>query len=421
LEQPAIVSNNSHFAVRNLFGRPFGLPPAVADPGPRYLKNVVGISPADKRVLMAAMVSAMGVRQFEDIEHHVFDAIESVYETPLICAKKTRWVPCSKTCETTVRRLMNAETASTAFLLRCITESVLPRTQTVAFGVKRGTRLTGLWKEDKTSLTITQLGTPGRPSRLIMGFGPSAAGKTHWATTIVELLLEANGDHFPTAFLSIDGGIYRACSKVYGAMVKGAARACVLGFDTLVLAGLKTLLGTSLFDSDAIKNRVMEFLARERLKSPISLYVPDTLGSCGGVFGSPCKSKYKKFIDVADDAENWIGLFIWQHKTAAECNEKDPRRKCVGCVESGTAREVVEGKKYSSDAYSYSMKNGQVAFKTAPGGRYKIHNCGRRDGVSLFEDYTPDSDARRATETVLTNHQRDKQYLYTYRLNPSAW
>jgi hypothetical protein len=308
---------------------------------------------------------------------------------------------------------------STAFVLRCIAASVLPIEQTVEFAVKPGRVLTGRWKDDEDSLSLTRLGIPGRPSRLIMGFGPSAAGKTHWATTIVELLSEAYGDTFPTAFLSIDGGIYRELSKVYKAIVEGANEACVLGFDNLVVAGAKALLGgpKSLFSADTVKKSVMNFLAKERAMTPISLYVPDTLGGCGGVFGGSCKSKYKQYIDVANDAGNWIGLLIYQHLTAAECVWKaHPDRVCVGCTASGAEREVVEGKKYNSDAYYYSMDNGEAAFQTAPGGRYKIHNCGRRGGISFFEDYTPDSYVRRKMETVLKSHQNDKRYEYLYRM-----
>lgn len=387
-----------------------------------YLAKVLGISPEAKGALMRAMLSAMKVGRVEDIEKKVFSAIHTLYEKPLICAKRTRWVPCSFACETTARELMKAETESTAFVLRCIAGSVLPIEQTTEFAVKPGKVLTGLWKDDADSLSLTRLGTPGRPSRLLMGFGPSAAGKTHWATTIVELLTEAYGDRFPTAFLSIDGGIYRALSTVYEAIVKGANEACVLGFDNLVAAGAKAMLGGSLFSSDLVKKSVLEFLAKERATTPISLYVPDTLGGCGGFFGASCASKYKQYIDVANDAENWIGLFIYQHLTADKCDWKAyPRRACVGCTASGTKREVIEGKQYSPDAYVYSMANGEAAFQTAPGGRYKIHNCGRKNCISFFEDYTPDSVARRALEVVLKSHQADKGYEYVYKLRPADW
>ena len=48
---------------------------------------------------------------------------------------------------------------------------------------------------------------------------------------------------------------------------------------------------------------------------------------------------------------------------------------------SGKGRELTEGKKYSSSAYSYSKKHGYKAIKQAPGARIDIHNSGGKQNV----------------------------------------
>ena len=377
-----------------------------------YLEKLSGISSALKQYLINKMFFEMGVNKFKDIEENIGLAIETLYKKPLICAKRAYWVSCVDKCDEVVRHLTTAEMESTAFMLHCIAESVLPSTERIEINVTPGAELTGKWNDDKHMFVISSLGDIERKSRLIMGFGPSAAGKTHWATTIINLM-QMSDPTFPTAFLSIDGGIYRASSAVYAGILKGAETACVLGFRNLVRAGLSSVFGKSLFDADIVKKAVMDYL--EDSEVPISLYVPDTLGGCGGFIGGSCVKKYDKYINLANDPDGWIGLLIWQHVTANTCEFlHDAARKCVGCTESGTSREMKEGKKYSSTAYSYSMANGEDAIKRAPGGRYKIHNCGRPGGISILEDHTPDSIAHRQIANVLQRSAEFGKYDYKF-------
>ena len=71
---------------------------------------------------------------------------------------------------------------------------------------------------------------------------------------------------------------------------------------------------------------------------------------------------------------------VWQHKSNAEC-EFPPKKRCVGTIESGVSREVVEGTKYSSGAYRLSMKAGKM-YLTAPGISMAIHNSGSKSKKS---------------------------------------
>jgi hypothetical protein len=58
--------------------------------------------------------------------------------------------------------------------------------------------LSGKWKDDYDKLVITGLETTDNiKPRLIMGFGPSASGKTHLTTEIIKILLDIENNNFP--------------------------------------------------------------------------------------------------------------------------------------------------------------------------------------------------------------------------------
>jgi hypothetical protein len=304
---------------------------------------------------------------------------------------KKEWIDCLETkpekCQGTIKRLIALEINSTSYMLRMLSESIIsvdPEAKyTFEFSVLplNVGQLTGIWENDKALIQLifyeeyhdTNENKKVKDPRLIMGFGPSASGKTYCAKKIIELL-STQDLSFPKTFLSIDGGIQRECSVVYQlaktiAIQKGHA-------------GLKNLVSSqnskSLFDSAIIKKNVKEYLiAQKALDAPdrprkISLYVPETLGICGAV---NCIGKYNSYIEITGDKTNWIALVIWQHKTEDEC-VFDYFHKCKGCTESGTARQMSEGKKYSSSAYPFSMYNGILESQRAPGGYFKIHNSG---------------------------------------------
>jgi hypothetical protein len=262
---------------------------------------------------------------------------------------------------------------------------------------------------------------PPRPSgRLIMGFGPSASGKTYWAQTLLNLFTAADSS-FPKALMCIDGGIHRSTSLVYSAVVQATRSGCLRGLDNLVLPGMSLKLGVrTLFSSSTVKKQQVAFLQRQT-HLPVSLYVPETLGDCDwvplGALGkavgaSSCADKYAAYRQITGD-EAWIGLLIWQHKSGGECDQVGARR-CMGCMDSGTAREEVEGKRYSSTAYDHSMKEGGKAIQSAPGGCYKIHNGGARGRVSMFQDFSVYTDTTAHVQRALELAQ--EQYAYVYQM-----
>jgi hypothetical protein len=364
-------------------------------------------TPVDKADLEASMLRAMELPSLAAINLAVRQAIKTVHHETLLCVNPTQWKSCSGECDSIVRALMTAELASTAYMLRALAASVLSVEKAYTLEFATTEPLTGLWEIDCEVVRIVRLGDPV-PGRLMMGFGPSASGKTYWAKSLLTLCTSADPT-FPKTLLTIDGGTYRAVSVVYKAVVEEAARICALGFDNLVLSTWSPTR-TSLFSSDIVKKSIITFLRQQRI--PISLYVPETLGDCGHFRPKNCNSKYASYIAITHDA-HWIGLLIWQHINGAACDQEGVMR-CVGCTESGQKREVEEGKKYSNSAYEHSMQEGEKEFRMAPGGQYKIHNGGGPGRISTFQDFTIYTEATQPIQAALAN--AESKYSYVYKL-----
>lgn len=322
------------------------------------------------------------------------------------------WEDCLDRCYTETSHMVVKEIKSTAYMLRTITKSfVIPKENKKSAAEAQNKKkniefiltsnvanITGIWEKDyklfdikisndnEGEIDLDNLAAANRPKtgRLIMGFGPSASGKTHCASLVIELLrlIEPNG--FPDFFLTIDGGVFRQQSVVYQAIVAASNKSGIAGLSNLVSASFFAK-GKTIFTSDIIKSEFRKYLAYQKEKGfIINLYVPETLGGCKKGFSS-CRDKYSKYIDMTGD-NNWIGLMIYQHRTSCECPyTKD--YKCTGTTESGREREKDEGKKYSSSAWNLSYDNGNAAIIEAPKYRFRIHNVGKHGGIySLFED-----------------------------------
>ena len=293
------------------------------------------------------------------------------------------WIKCSKKCFDNLSKLLDKESELTAFMLKVLSECVIDTTNgkmPLIFTCKNqdGDKLTGIWKNDSQYFYLEPLDNTTKQRRLIMGFGPSASGKTYWAENIIKML-NSTDKSFPKAFLSVDGGKVREISYMYQHIIQEIKKHDkILGFDNLVKAGMS--IGRSLFESNSVKKAIKKYLDVQRKRPPgppVSLYIPETLGSCANPFKS-CSGKYSDWIRITGDKKSWIGLYIWQHKTPGSCDKPDGF-KCVSCQISGTSRELDEGKKYSNSAYSTSVSYGIIQMKNAPGGRFNIHNCGNRD------------------------------------------
>jgi phosphohistidine phosphatase SixA len=368
--------------------------------------------------------------------------------------KKAKWVDCAGNCDTVVKKNIDTEINSTAYILNAIAESIIsssenkdaPPTITFKITVKLGdNKLTGIWSNDSKYIQIVSYGndTQKKTSRLIMGFGPSSSGKTFLTKQLLQLLslsdagsaspagasvvadpLAADplagsagasaGDKFPDAFFSIDGGIYRECSLAYKFIVNyinSVKDGCVAGFTNLAEV---SPLSKPLFESNSIKTNITTYFQKEKDRGVnISLYVPHTLGGCGIL--PICSSQYNDFLKITKDEKNWVGLLIWQHKFGKDCIYPD-KYKCKGCSESGAEREKKEGKKYSNSQWDTSMKNGMEELMKAPGGRFKIHNSGGADRLSIIENYSDAKTSDKIRQVFLTQ-QEGKQYSYVDKYN----
>jgi Cdc6-like AAA superfamily ATPase len=401
---------------------------------PSYFEGT-SLEDGQKDELQSLLLARMGLGGIEKVKAKVEEAILSVQKFTSPCNSKD-WKSCSSNCRTILSKLIMTELTSTPYMIRALSASILWANSKkggippVTFtwnrdGTNQSTFLTGTWEDDKKKITMN-FNNPNTSSRLIMGFGPSASGKTYWAQTLINLFSKV--PNFPQTFISIDGGIYRESSMIYQLIIDTLSRTCMAGFTNLVNAGI----GESLFTSQIVKDAMMLFLKKS---NTISLYVPETLGSCGWgkMVTKNCRSIYEEYITLTGDT-NWIGLLIWQHQTGADCTYEETRT-CKGCKESGEEREMKEGKKYSSSAYTHSLYKSwkhmtgkrSVPFTPptnvkelddkgmgAPGGQFMIHNTGGKitNGIlnqSTILDY---SEADNPLSAILNT--KNKSYVYEH-------
>ena len=318
-----------------------------------------------------------------------------------ICNKQTKscniktWKECIDDCFNYLSDLVDIEINSTAYMLKILTDSLIESNPNpsknnsiqLEFNLNNNEKLTGDWSTDKYLISIKKPKNINNSIEniLIMGFGPSASGKTYWVENILKMLKNnSNISHkIPDYIMSIDGGNYREFSWVYKEIKKLALNSNSAGLDSLVKG-----TGDMIFNSSIIKNQVLEYLKLQKENIYFGYYVPETLGICTTSkitrgLGISCYNKVLKYLELIDNKDNWIGLMIYQHLNKKINNtrieDKCPFKneyKCVGCFESGSKRETQEGKKYSNKAYYWTLSAGFNEMLKAPLGRFLIHNSG---------------------------------------------
>jgi hypothetical protein len=369
---------------------------------------------------------------FEDyrgIEQQIKVAVESTLSAECKnnrCDRNT-WINCKSNCYTILHKIAEAELKSTAYMLRVLSNSVIKTEEDDKLNLELimdEDSLTGKWENDKHHFNIINPSKPIRPprpvlhlssdkdcskmytdpdlyvecmseqesfiggnnnGRLIMGFGPSAAGKSTLGTTIINLMRKID-QHFPSLFINIDGGEYRKYSYTYQMVLKQIrVMNSAAGFANMTSSSIKKL-ALKIFDTSAIKREIEKYLMKQKENNVnISLYVPDTLISCS-TFISSCMNKINDYIKITGD-KDWIALMIYQHKTSNECpyNEK---YKCRGTIVSGESRAICEGKKYSDRTWGDSYKYGNKFLNKGSKYSFRIHNIGafNIEKYNLLED-----------------------------------
>lgn len=282
--------------------------------------------------------------------------------------KAGHWIDCKGKCYETLTKYLNMEFKLTAFMLRILSKSVIDITNEnpLVFHITDAARLTGQWEHDKELIDIVEV-EEGKKKRLIMGFGPSASGKTFWTENVIKMMDEAD-PNFPKVFMSVDGGIIREFSEIYQEVVRNTPK-IILGFKNLTQ-------GEKMAPTNGAKKAMKKYLFKQKEKndgnSVISIYVPETLSKCK-IPMIACNSYYKDFMELTGDKDSWIGMYIWQ--------ERDK------CIVSGKAREKKEGKKYTDKYYPTSKRYGLQEMKKGMGGRIDIHNSGTRDEKSTITEH----------------------------------
>ena len=343
---------------------------------------------------------------FNKLRSDIMEKVRLSAETSILRGSKQRadmWIRCRDECYNITHDSVNQEIASTAYMLRVLSNTLIspdkckPKLQILYENLSEtngpGSSLTGKWNEDSKYFTITKVGKGDNTSRLIMGFGPSASGKTYWAKNVIGLL-NKYVKNFPSTFFTIDGGDYRSLSYVYQIIIESAKKKGVGGIDNLV----STFATSSIFDSNIVKNNIIAYLNKSNL--PISAYVPETLGDCGSYRPQSCKSKIDKYVKLTGD-KKWVALMIYQHKNGDQC-PYDLKYQCVGTTSSGKSRESDEGKKYSNIAYGHSMKQGLNEITNAPNLKFIIHNSGGRKYKNDF-NYSTFMDRSEESPFVVNN------------------
>ena len=394
-----------------------------------YLDNVVVIMPngEEKDLNLEHSIKDQilnpDVMNLTDAENKINDIIDQVTGKKEGKMKKDApavWIDCVGACVKAILPEVKKEIASTAFMLRVLANSIIDTTEgeetepdseepdseelesvtNIQIGGNgkgrlplkfryvnpENERLTSVWDNDKKFFKLEKLDPEAQSSRLIMGLGPSAAGKTFWARNVIKLMRKTD-PQFPRSFLSVDGGLVRELSFVYQDIIRSLAKhEKINGLNNLVSSGWDPF-HTSLFKAGHVKKDIKEYLKSQKSDSgdlPVSVYVPETLGS---PIGDGFKKGVDTYVKITGD-NNWIGLYIWQGRTPQEdaawveaFKAKNPELmneniNALSTTVSGQGRELTEGKKYSSSAYNYSKSHGYSAIKQAPGARIDIHNSG---------------------------------------------
>ena len=380
-----------------------------------YLENVIVVINEQEKQLNTVpeirnQILNPEIMNLTDAEEQIEEVIDEVTgkKEDKISAGNAKWIYCEKACVKALSTQIKKEINSTAFMLRVLSNSVIDTTANddgeggtlpLKFIFEPGDgKLTGVWENDQHYFKLKELDPQSQESRLIMGLGPSAAGKTFWARNVIKLMGKAN-TNFPRSFLSVDGGLVRELSYVYQDIVRALAKQPKInGLNNLVSSGWDPF-HESLFEAGLVKSAIREYLKTQKpfsdSKLPVSIYVPETLGSPDVPFlKDGFKKGVGKYVEITGD-NNWIGLYIWQGRTPKKDQEwvnKFKRKNqnidnenidALSTTVSGKGRELTEGKKYSSYAYSTSEKHGYKALKKAPGARIDIHNSGgkKTDGV----------------------------------------
>lgn len=321
---------------------------------------------------------------FYNTYSNFFYNIQDIINENIKC-KNDKWLNCLDNCYNLSKNFLKYEVSSTIYYFilfgACFISLNKKNDKLILKFNSSLDNLNGIWLNDMKYFKLISFNNSDN-GRLIMGFGPSASGKTYWTKNIIEIINSYNNS-FPTRFLTIDGGIQREVCISYQIIKNIIKHKCNTGFKNLMSSSIFNK-DITIFSSSSIKKNIIKFLQIEGNGVP-NLYIPETLGGCSNPL-IKCSDIYKKYIKITND-NKWISLLIWQHLETKKC-DKQNEFKCTGTIKSGKLREIDEGKKYSSIAYNISMKYGLNELNKSNNIKINIHNSGGLKTNGLFNKST---------------------------------
>ena len=351
-----------------------------------YLKNVISMDESVKNRLINALFTLEFENKFRQFQQYFNQIPKCTSQGKQYNECKEKWIPCGRPissisqpdCYTLAKNLVNWEIQSTAYMLKTLSASIFSIGHDFTepfFEISNVDEITGKWMNDCDFIKLNpNLGFTDK-STLVMGFGPSASGKTTLTKQILALLYPNTSIHF----ITIDGGIYRDNSISYKYLKDEAVKKKFKGIKNL--GSPLRPLDNPIFDTDIIKKQMCEYLSFQQMK--YNLYVPETMSNV-------LKNKHKldQFIQLTNcGTKNYIALFIYQHLTQTLCPFQN-EYKCQGCEPSGKSREEYQGKKYSSTAYNISMTEGLKYLCQGTNIRFVIHNSGDKTRKIIIRDFS---------------------------------
>jgi energy-coupling factor transporter ATP-binding protein EcfA2 len=306
-------------------------------------------------------------RDIENRKYHITyeDMILLQEEVKRLTSKDKKWVDCK--CDI-FKQLWSKESESTIYMLRFLSKSCMfVKGTPPIISVKKYSKK---WSE---CIWDVRLNVEEQTRRIIMGYGPSGCGKSTIAKELFKCVPDIN------VVWTVDGGISREESISWRIASLTPKQPNVVGISNLY----------KMFkEINESKDAVLPFIQR----SPVSIYVPDTLSSVDKM--NTVKSKLGQYTGIRSLTRaanmsmytrldpNWIALLIWQHKNYPTNTCTYPFR-CKGCDVSGLKRALTEGKKYDSLAYDISMDIGYKTVLTSTT-QIIIHNSGQAGVKSIM-------------------------------------
>jgi len=194
----------------------------------------------------------------------------------------------------------------------------------------------------------------------VMVYGPSAAGKSFSTQKILQRLPpELNADNF----ITLDGGICRERSRIYGGkdwqrggaysrfngLVQLAHQCGFAGWSDQVESGAVKLVRTKLdmLNFDPLTAKVKKFLKKAAFKANngagANVIIPGTLSIKKGIWTYSADKEMERLRQLRKAGYRIVLVFVYASQ--------------LECTQQGESREKDEGKKYSNAQWMNSVKS----------------------------------------------------------------